>query len=197
MSSRNFWIYIAVFMFLCVGVAHFVFQNYLYMRPCVQCIYVRYYMLIAGFGAVFIAVFYKHILGFIFGVLAFIYGGVWGIIQSLRLNAIHNAIASANPFGVQGCLDRPNFELGIAWDELIPALFRATGQCGMDMPMPPFGAKFDPLQGYLIELYQNGWYLLPSLKLINMAQISLSIFSVALILGAVLLILRVKKVKNG
>ena len=65
------------------------------------------------------------------------------------------------------------------------------------MPMPPLGSKFDPLQAYLIDLYQNGWYLIPNLKLINMAQISAIIFGLALILGLILLILRVKKVKNG
>ena len=197
MSSKRLWIYIGVFMLFCVGVAHFIFQNYLYMRPCVQCIYIRYYMIIAGFGAIFIAIFYKQILLYIFGVLVFSYGAICGLLESLKLNTIHQAIANANPFGVKGCLDRPIFELKIAWDEIMPSLFKATGECGLDMPMPPLGSKFDPLQAYLIDLYQNGWYLIPNLKLINMAQISAIIFGLALILGLILLILRVKKVKNG
>ena len=197
MSSKRLWIYIGIFMFFCVSIAHFIFQNYLYMRPCVQCIYIRYYMIIAGFGAIFAAIFYKQIICFILGILVFSYGGVWGIIESFKLNTIHNAITNANPFGIKGCLDRPIFELKIAWDEILPSLFKATGDCGMDMPMPPLGSKFDPFQAYLIELYQNGWYLLPNLKLINMAQISAIIFGLALILGLILLILRIIKVKNG
>ncbi|WP_086321714.1 disulfide bond formation protein B [Campylobacter devanensis] len=192
MSSKKLWIYIGVFMLFCVGVAHFIFQNYLYMRPCVQCIYIRYYMIIAGFGAIFIAIFYKQILLYIFGILVFGYGAICGLLESLKLNTIHQAIANANPFGVKGCLDRPIFELKIAWDEIMPSLFKATGQCGLDIPMVPTDIKLDTIQGYFVSLYQDGWYLIPSLKLINMAQISIIIFSVALILGLILLILRLK-----
>ncbi|WP_086228211.1 disulfide bond formation protein B [Campylobacter sp. P0109] len=192
MSSKRLWIYIGVFMLFCVGVAHFIFQNYLYMRPCVQCIYIRYYMIIAGFGAIFIAIFYKQILLYIFGILVFSYGAICGLLESLKLNTIHQAIANANPFGVKGCLDRPIFELKIAWDEIMPSLFKATGQCGLDMPMVPTDIRLDAIQDYFVSLYQDGWYLIPSLKLINMAQISIIIFSVALILGLILLILRLK-----
>ncbi|MEE3712126.1 disulfide bond formation protein B [Campylobacter sp. CLAX-7218-21] len=192
MSSKKLWIYIGIFMLFCVGVAHFIFQNYLYMRPCVQCIYIRYYMIIAGFGAIFIAIFYKQILLYIFGILVFSYGAICGLLESLKLNTIHQAIANANPFGVKGCLDRPKFELNIAWDEILPSLFKATGQCGLDMPMVSTDIKLDAIQGYFVSLYQDGWYLIPSLKLINMAQISIIIFSIALILGLILLILRLK-----
>ncbi|WP_086244147.1 disulfide bond formation protein B [Campylobacter devanensis] len=192
MSNKRLWIYIGVFMLFCVGVAHFIFQNYLYMRPCVQCIYIRYYMIIAGFGAIFIAIFYKQILLYTSGVLVFSYGAICGLLESLKLNTIHQAIANANPFGVKGCLDRPIFELKIAWDEIMPSLFKATGQCGLDMPMVPTDIRLDAIQDYFVSLYQDGWYLIPSLKLINMAQISIIIFSVALILGLILLILRLK-----
>ncbi|MEE3704410.1 disulfide bond formation protein B [Campylobacter sp. CX2-8023-23] len=192
MSGRKLWLYNGFFTLFCVAVAHFILQNYLYMRPCVQCIYIRYYMIIAGFGAIFIAIFYKQILLYIFGILVFSYGGIWGIIESLKLNTIHQAIANANPFGVKGCLDKPIFELNIAWDEILPSIFKATGQCGLDMPVVPLDVKFDPIQAYFIELYQDGWYLISPLKLINMAQISIIIFSIALILGLVSLILRVK-----
>lgn len=192
MSSKRLWIYIGVFMLFCVGVAHFIFQNYLYMRPCVQCIYIRYYMIIAGFGAIFIAIFYKQILLYIFGILVFSYGAICGLLESLKLNTIHQAIANANPFGVKGCLDRPIFELKIAWDEILPSLFKATGQCGLDMPMVPTDIRLDTIQGYFVALYQDGWYLIPGLKLINMAQISIIIFSIALILGLILFILRLK-----
>ena len=192
MSSKRLWIYIGIFMLFCVGVAHFIFQNYLYMRPCVQCIYIRYYMIIAGFGAIFIAIFYKQILLYIFGILVFSYGAICALLESLKLNTIHQAIANANPFGVKGCLDRPIFELKIAWDEILPSLFKATGQCGLDMPMVPTDIRLDTIQGYFVALYQDGWYLIPGLKLINMAQISIIIFSIALILGLILFILRLK-----
>ncbi|WP_086251483.1 disulfide bond formation protein B [Campylobacter devanensis] len=192
MSSKRLWIYIGIFMLFCVGVAHFIFQNYLYMRPCVQCIYIRYYMIIAGFGAIFIAIFYKQILLYIFGILVFSYGAICALLESLKLNTIHQAIANANPFGVKGCLDRPIFELKIAWDEILPSLFKATGQCGLDIPMVPTNIKLDTIQGYFVALYQDGWYLIPGLKLINMAQISIIIFSIALILGLILFILRLK-----
>ena len=75
---------------------------------------------------------------------------------------------------------------------VLPLLFKATGQCGLDMPMVPTDIKLDTIQGYFVALYQDGWYLIPSLKLINMAQISIIIFSIALILGLILLILRLK-----
>lgn len=190
--SRNLWLFSGIFMLFCVAVAHFVLQNYFYMRPCVQCIYIRYYMVIASFGAILIALFYKQIWIYIVGFLIFIYGVICGILEGFKLDRIHKAILDSNPFGVKGCLDRPKFELNIAWDEILPSLFKATGQCGLDMPMVPTDIKLNTIQGYFVALYQDGWYLIPSLKLINMAQISIIIFSIALILGLILLILRLK-----
>ena len=192
MSGRKLWLYNGFFTLFCVAVAHFILQNYLYMRPCVQCVYIRYYMIISGFASILILIFYRQIWIFMAGFLLFIYGIICGILEALKLNAIHKAILSSNPFGVKGCLDKPIFELNIAWDKILPSIFKATGQCGLDMPVVPLDVKFDPIQAYFIELYQDGWYLIPPLKLINMAQISIIIFSIALILGLVSLILRVK-----
>ena len=44
--------------------------------------------------------------------------------------------------------------------------------------MVPDGAALDVLQRYFIDIYSDGWYLVPSIKFINMAQCTLLGFGV-------------------
>ena len=59
--------------------------------------------------------------------------------------------------------------------------FLPTGDCGYDNPVVPDGAALDALQRYFIDIYSDGWYLVPFIKFMNMAQCTLLGFGVCFI----------------
>ena len=62
------------------------------------------------------------------------------------------------------------------------------GDCGYDNPMVPDGAVLSSLQQYLVDLYADGWFLIPSSKFMSMADCTLLGFGVC---AAVLLAMAV------
>ena len=59
-----------------------------------------------------------------------------------------------------------------------------TGDCGYDNSDVPLGTVLSPLQESIINMYNDagGWYLIPSMKFMSMAQCCLLGFSVALLI---------------
>lgn len=150
-------------------ISHFFFQKYLFMQPCEQCVYIRFYFCIIILGA--LAMLFRFIIAKIVGLILLGYGIIAGISHSLLLNKIHDAINNnGDIFGLSGCSLVPHFPLNLALDRWIPSLFKIYGDCGVDSPKIPKNIELDSIQQYFIELYSNGWYLLPKLKLLNMAE---------------------------
>ena len=81
-------------------------------------------------------------------------------------------------FGVQGCLIQPRYPFNLPLHEWAFDWFLPTGDCGYDNPVVPDGAALDALQRYFIDIYSDGWYLVPSIKFMNMAQCTLLGFGV-------------------
>ncbi len=183
-NGRDFWIYLAIISGFCVFFSHYFFQKYLFMLPCEQCVYVRFALCVIALGAIFAAINPKNIflkiLGFVFG----IYGVILGISSALHLNAIHKALHGGDMFGIQGCSAEPKFILNLPLHEIFPAIFKPLGDCGYDMPVVPNGAKLDATQEVLVKLYENGWYLVPQMRFINLAECSFILFFVIAILFA-------------
>lgn len=75
------------------------------------------------------------------------------------------------------------FPLNLLLDKL--SLFKPTGECGFNAPQPQFNASLDAIQRFFVDLYSDGWYLIPNIKFMDMATCSLIIF------GCFLLILMV------
>ena len=155
------------------------------MKPCEQCVYIRFAFLCMAIGGLVAAINPQNIalkiIGYIFG----FWGIIQGIMYSIKLNKIHHAAHSDNPFGVQGCSAEPSFPLGLPLDKWAPDWFKPTGDCGFDAPIVPDGVELSSLQQWLVDFYSEGWYLIPSQHLVNMAQACLFAYILCfLLLGA-------------
>ena len=175
-DARFLWLLMAGAAMALLLTAHNLFQHYVYMAPCEQCVYIRFAFFCMFFGGVFAALYPKQIILKLIG-----YGlGFWGIIQgimySIKLNTIHHAAHGDDPFGVQGCSAEPSFPLGLPLAQWFPDWFNPTGDCGFDNPIPPEGIELSALQQWFIDFYADGWYLLPQYHLVNMAQACLFAF---------------------
>ncbi|MDW7645234.1 MAG: protein-disulfide oxidoreductase DsbI [Desulfuromonadales bacterium] len=182
-DSRFLWLLMAGMSLFMVILAHSVFQKWLYMKPCEQCVYIRFAffaMVIGGFVA---AINPKNAVLKVIGYVFAIYGSVKGVLWSLKLNKIHHVAHSDDPFGVQGCSTDPSFPFGLPLAEWSPEWFKPTGDCGFDNPIVPDGAVLSSMQQWLVDFYRDGWYLWPPSHFINMAQCTIITF------GAILLVL--------
>ncbi|EEQ13721.1 protein-disulfide oxidoreductase [Yersinia frederiksenii ATCC 33641] len=181
-----------------VIIAHSFFQIYLYMNPCEQCVYIRFAMLIMVFGSLIAAINPKNLLLKLFGVISCFYGAVTGLQYSIKLNRIHHAVHGVDDalFGVQGCSTDPSFPFGLPLAKWSPEWFKPTGDCGYDAPVVPLDAQLDSVQKWFIDMYvqADGWYLIPSLKFINMAQACALAFGLCLIILVIMIIAWIMKI---
>ena len=186
-DTRSPWIFIIVLTMSLVIIAHFLFQRYLYMEPCEQCVYIRFDMFIVSFGALIALVNPKNN---ILKILAYTFSfyGIWlGIEHCLTLNRIYAMIRSENPFGaIASCREIPIYPFNLPLYKWFPSWFLPTGVCGIDAPIVPEIA-YENLNFFQIfftgtapdfkdGLYSDGWYLIPGLKFINMATACLLVF---------------------
>ncbi|TXE88999.1 protein-disulfide oxidoreductase DsbI [Campylobacter volucris] len=186
------WIIIAFVFIVLVFIAHFFFQEFLYMKPCEQCVYIRFAMLIVAIGAILAMISPKNNVLKIFAYV-FAFWGIWlGVEYSIVLNRIYDAVHSENPFsGIVGCKEVPVYPFNLPLYEWAPRWFLPTGECGMDMPVVPQEVynNLNAVQKFFIGtppkfedgLYSNGWYLMPNTEFINMATFCLLIFIVCLV----------------
>lgn len=173
---------------LCVGLvalAHGLFQHYLFMRPCEQCVYIRFAFLVMTLGGLIAAIQPRRVVPRVAGYLVAGWGAWLGLGFSLKLDRIHTAAHGDNPFGVQGCSTEPTFPFGLPLDRWSPTLFKPTGDCGFDNPIIPEGAHLDAVQQALTSFYGDGWYVWPPRHLGTMAESMIAAFGLALLLLAV------------
>ena len=190
-NSRAPWFYLALLCASLVVLAHGFFQNYLYMLPCEQCVYIRLAFLIMLLGAVLGFVFTRNFALKICAYVTCFVGAIYGILRSLHLWKVHEAVLSKNPFGVHGCSFKPHFPLNLPLDEIFPSMFKPTGDCGLDAPVVPQNVSLDSVQLFFVELYKEGWFLLPSAKFGTMAQCTFLAFVVCLIFLSVMFIAQI------
>lgn len=184
-DGRFLWILMAGMSLFMVILAHSVFQHWLYMKPCEQCVYIRFAFFCMVLGGLITAIRPARAIFKVTGYALAIYGSIKGFLWSLKLNKIHHVVHSDNPFGVQGCSTDPSFPFGLPLAQWAPDWFKPTGDCGFDNPIVPSGAELSGLQQWLVDFYSDGWYLWPPTHFMNMAQCTVILF------GAVLLALLV------
>ena len=105
-ETREPWILFGVTSIILVLLAHYLFQGWLYMLPCEQCVYIRYGNIVMAIGAFLITINPKQALLKIAGIGVFLYGLIYTMICSWKLMGIHDAVHSEDPmamFGMQGC----------------------------------------------------------------------------------------------
>ena len=187
-DSRWPWGIIAFAMIAMVLLAHYVFQDWMHMLPCEQCVYIRYGNLVMALGCIIAMINPKALWAKVVGYVISLYGLVYTIMCSWKLIGIHDAVHSDDPmamFGMQGCSTEPHFPFGLPLEKWAPAY---------DAPVVPDGAVLSDLQRWFIELYQSsdGWYLIPQWKFMDMASCCLlacivaAIFLAAMIFGWVM-----------
>jgi len=189
--SRGFKIYALCFFIslFALSYAHFFLQNYLFMRPCEQCVYIRFAMSVIILGAVLgiLSEFFKnHFLSFLALLMLFL-GVILGFYHSFLLAEIYKALEESNPFGISGCSNQARFIFSLSLDEYFPKLFKPSGICGLESAFVSEGANLSSLQEFFIGtrsddfssgIYSKGWFLIPGANLINMAQACFVLFGV-------------------
>lgn len=205
-KGGRIWLFLALFTLIPVLVAHYFLQNYLYMHPCEQCVYIRFDMLLVSFGA-FLG--FLSPKGFFLRSLAFIfafYGCYMGLEHSFILEKIYMLIQDENPFGgIANCKQSPTFPFDLPLHEYFSGWFMPSGECGNDRAFVPEGLVLSPLQEFFIGqapyfqdgIYSEGWYLIPWLHFLNMAQVCSLIFSLSLVCVLFLFVVFIVQFWNG
>ena len=181
-----------IFLFCALVVlAHNVFQVWLYMKPCEQCVYIRFGFLVIALGALITIINPKNLWLKLVGLVVGVYGCIYGLMCSLKLSSIHHAIHGDDMdavFGMQGCSLEPHYPFGLPLEKWAPDWFLPTGDCGYDTAVVPDGTVLSDAQRFLIDMYNSAdsWYLVPAWKFMSMAQCCLLAFSVALLMIVVL-----------
>ena len=186
-DSRISWAILVFVSVALVVIAHSLFQNYAYMPPCEQCVYIRFAFLCMALGGVIAIINPKNLLFALVGYVFAFWGAVQGIMYSVKLAKIHDAVHGDDPFGVQGCSTEPHYPFGLPLEKWAPDWFMPTGDCGYDSPMVPDGAVLSDLQKNIVDLYADGWYLVPSSKFMSMADCTLLGFGVCFVVLALML----------
>ena len=93
-DSRWPWGIIAFAMVAMVLLAHYVFQDWMHMLPCEQCVYIRYGNIVMAIGAFLITINPKQALLKIAGIGVFLYGLIYTMICSWKLMGIHEFLIS-------------------------------------------------------------------------------------------------------
>ena len=187
-DSRFPWALLVFVSVALVVIAHSLFQNYAYMPPCEQCVYIRFAFLCMALGGVIAIINPKNLFFALVGYLFAFWGAVQGIMYSVKLAKIHDAVHGDDPFGVQGCSTEPRYPFGLPLEKWAPDWFMPTGDCGYDSPMVPDGAVLSDLQKNIVDLYADGWYLVPSSKFMSMADCTLLGFGICFVVLALMLV---------
>jgi len=195
-DSRISWAILVFVSVALVIIAHSLFQNYAYMPPCEQCVYIRFAFLCMALGGVIAIINPKNLFFALVGYLFAFWGAVQGIMYSVKLAKIHDAVHGDDPFGVQGCSTEPRYPFGLPLEKWAPDWFMPTGDCGYDSPMVPDGAVLSDLQKNIVDLYADGWYLVPSSKFMSMADCTLLGFGICFVVLALMLVSKLLSFKN-
>ena len=174
-----------------VVLAHNVFQVWLYMKPCEQCVYIRFGFLVIALGGLITIINPKNLWLKLAGLVVGVYGCIYGLMCSIKLSSIHHAIHGDDMdavFGMQGCSLEPHYPFGLPLEKWAPYCFLPTGDCGYDTAVVPDGTVLSDAQRFLIDMYNSAdsWYLVPAWKFMSMAQCCLLAFTVALLMIVVL-----------
>lgn len=199
-DQRALWLVMAFTGLILEQIAYQVFQKWLFMPPCEQCVYIRFSMVCLFIAGILGAIKPKVTILKLLAYLIAFYGTIKGLIFSYKLRAIHAAVHGDDPFGVQGCSAVPTFPFNLPLHEWFPSTFLPTGDCGYDNPIIPTGTELSYLQQVLTDYWDIGWYLIPKYHFMNMAEAMLLCFAVVFMLLAVCfsayIIRNVRKIKS-
>lgn len=187
--SKSLWLFLCIMSVAMLCYAHFFLQIYLFMRPCEQCVYLRFAICVVACGSLIALISPKNEFFKAFAYGLCFWGVYLGFKHSFLLQKIHRAFKESNPFGVSGCSHTPHFPFALPLDTIFPSFFRPNGACGLDTPLIPTerSSKLSTLQSFFVGsmennftdgFYSKGWYVFPEFEFISMAQACLLAFGV-------------------
>ena len=107
------------------------FQNYLKLRPCELCVYIRFSMAAVFLGSMVTTLNPRWPLCQTAGGLIIIWALVQGLIWNLRLEEIYSKAATPGYYAL--CSPSTlRFSWGLPLDRWLPSHFSPTGLCGVD-----------------------------------------------------------------
>lgn len=194
-NTRIVWASFLVLACVLLAISHGFFQNYLFMRPCEQCVYIRFAIFCIVFGALLGFAFPRSHAANLFVFIMCFYGIALGIQSSLTLQHIHAMVLEGNPFiAASGCKKIPVFPFDLPLHVWFPQWFLPTGECGLDAPMVSSETldSLNIVQKFFIQQYKNGWWLIPQFQRVNMATFCLFYFIFCIVILCYLLLCLVR-----
>ena len=134
------WVLMAAVCVLLVLVAHYMFQVWLYMAPCEQCVYIRFGFLVMAIGGLICVINPKNLILKVLGYAFAFAGAIYGLKCSVKLEAIHHAIHSDDPtamFGMQGCSSDPHYPFDLPLAQWAPDWFTIISYCRLHRSLIP------------------------------------------------------------
>lgn len=114
--KRSIWLTIMIICALLLTFAHLILQQWLYMSPCEQCVYIRFSLVVILLAAGIVCLFPKSLTIKSIGCLTGLTASYYGMRCSLLLQRIHDALRSDDIntlFGLDGCSMKPRFPLDL------------------------------------------------------------------------------------
>lgn len=175
-DSRFFWFFMFIIPISFVSISYLFFQNFLYMKPCSICVYIRFYMLVFSFFAIFAWIDPENFVFSFLSIFGVGFACFMGFSKALELYNIKNA--KAQIFG-SSCGENPQI---LGFDITQIPIFKAGGDCGYDAPILPEFARPRYVQEFFLNFYSDGWYLIPQYKFIDMSEFCLGFFGLIMMI---------------
>jgi disulfide bond formation protein DsbB len=111
--------------------SHIYFQNYLKLRPCELCVYIRFSMVAVFLGSAVTALNPRRFAWRLAGGLFVVWGLIQGLIWDIRLAGIYWQAAAPGYYAL--CSPATvRFPLGLPLERWLPSHFAPTAPCGVD-----------------------------------------------------------------
>ena len=177
-QNKKFWFVLTLIPVFLLLVSHFVFVKWLYMRPCTECVHIRFGFCLLAVALIFTGFACTYKVGRLAGFVAVFLSCGYGIYHSWILLSTETIGSCA--------INNPPFSL-FGLERVFPTLFKPTGECGFTAPIVPFDANLGSLQSWFIQLYSeaDGWYLIPSIKFGTMAECTFIAFVAMMIVALI------------
>ncbi len=186
LEYRVTWFLLALFSAGMLWLGHAFFQTWLFLAPCVFCVYIR-----AAFLGILIASLIgtlapRHWWSRVPAVIGSVVSAVYGWIQSWNLVGVHvtrDYPEMESVFGIASCSMRAHFPFGVPLHEWLPSWFAPKGICGFEVPRVPNGMDLSPLRQKMVDVVtqDHGWFLIPYYKWGTMGDLCLIVFTLLLL----------------
>lgn len=176
LARRSTWMALATLTLVALLIGHYFFEKWLFLPPCVQCVYIRFGLLlmtlVAMVGAIAPQKRWARVLAQCVYLVPLVYT-IRAALVLVRIDLVKHFPSLTGIFGVPPCTLETHFPLDLPLASLSHHWFAAEAICGSEVSQVPVCAKLSVLQSVLIDqITRDGsWYLIPYFKLISLGDI--------------------------